>query len=182
MESHGGNTEDAWGGTCDLLKDPRWDKYVDNPHCQDAIDDMKELLSIDNVYPPFYLDYDRITTQPGSLNGRWNADGMIRNALMIIPAVTGILFAGEQGISHLEGSMVVSEERKKLTNYIARFHAMFEMMYPSTQKIHPAINLEHGLKFNDGHTAHMGKYPIIGAVIYVVHTTNVYITRALLRY
>ncbi len=77
LKDHDDNKIEAWCVTCELLKDARWHAYVNTPHDQSAIDGMLDHLSIDGIQPPFYLDYKCMATQPGSLNGDWNADGMV---------------------------------------------------------------------------------------------------------
>ena len=117
--NHDNDCNKAWGGICSLLLDKRWTKYVNNPFNENAKAGAKDLLSVDGVQPPFFLNYDRITKQLGSLKGEWNTDSVIFNNLMAVAPIVSILWAGIQNVPAHEASTITSEERMKLIHYIA---------------------------------------------------------------
>lgn len=171
LEANDNDFNKAWGGTCPLLLDERWKNYVNNPFEESAKAEAKELLSIDGISPPFWLDLENITTQQGSLSGGWNADGMIRNSLFVLPPIVAIFHAGRNNRSAFEAGILSSQYRKDMTNYMARFHFGFESIYPSSQKLHPAIKLQYNQEYQDQCMIHQ-QHILVGSVVFTIMAMN----------
>ena len=55
-----------------IFEDNRWKQYVEALDNHDTQANVKDLLAVDKLQVQFFLDYDRIAMQPGSLEyGEW---------------------------------------------------------------------------------------------------------------
>ena len=169
---------DDW--LCKIFEDNRWKQYVEAPDNHDMQANVKELLALDKLQVPYFLDYDRIAMQPGSLKkGEWCLDGLSRNLLYLIPQLTLVAFASKKNESiHDYKLKGWNEERKNLTNYIAIHHTGAKCNYASSITLHQVIHDRFEQEFRDQQSFVHNLHPIIGFDIAVGMMTNSCIAQA----
>jgi len=94
----------AFGVVNKLLEDERMQAYIANPLDTATQEAVKELLSLSakkgKLIVPYWLKWDHFTTQSGSITGGvWKVDGMMKNALYVLPQIMLIAFSGERNCS-----------------------------------------------------------------------------------
>ncbi len=170
---------DSW--LCEVFKDKRWTDYVESPNSRDAQEGVTALLAIKKMKVPFYLDYERIATQPGDLKvgKEWRLDGLSRNLLYLIPQITLVAFASQRNQSvHDYKLKEWNEQRKKVTNYIAEHHTGSECNYASSITLHQEIHDRFDQTFKDQQSFVHNLHPVIGFVVAVGMMINSCIAEA----
>ena len=82
---------------------------------------------------------------------------------ILIISIAAIFFARRNNRSTVEFDVLDSKKQKDMTNYMARFHFGFEMIYPSSQKLHPAIKLQYNHEYTEQSMIHQ-QHTLFGAV------------------
>lgn len=146
-----GDVSKAWGGMCPLLKDPRMERYNRDPFDPEAREDVRNLLSVKSIegdktlYPPFFLDHDRISREPGKVGREWQCTSLIFNSWYLCAPLAHYLMAGHKN-EHVS-NMKKDKKVLDIINYTNRFHLGAQSFFQSNTAAHAAMEIQYNLEY-----------------------------------
>lgn len=168
----------AWK-VCPLLTMEVMKDYIRDPLNDKLLNKVKNLLSCpregtsgenDRLTPPYYLDFQRMARQPGTLEEGYNVSGEIMNEFILCPIFMLYLYAGRKNITPREA--VGNHKLVKLIEYTMRFHLGAESGHSNLTKIHGAFSCQYEFTCQDQSTIYEEWGGLIGACVMCINMFN----------
>ena len=170
--------EKAWG-VCQLLTMEVMKEYIRDPLNDKLLKQVKNLLACPRegasdqdgrLTPPYYLDFERIARQPGTLDGGYNVSGEIANEFILCPIFMLYLYADRKNITPREAAG--KEKLVKLIDYTMRFHLGAETGHTNLTKIHGAFSGQYEFTYQDQNHIYEEWEGLIGACVMCINMFN----------